>query len=224
MSSQLVASRDLPIAPPSDASLTVLLTSPGGVDSPGLDALANVLAGRPGIEVVVAAPATHGGTGAGQTMTGFSAHVVGASAAEAVTAGIAELGLGPDLVVVGVGEGAAVGASLDSSEAVRAARAAFELGVPALAVTAGTEHEPDLAAAGVLLTSLFDLDLDSLLQPGVRALSVPSCGEGTVRGPVTVSATTSGQPGAPDCTAPDPGPLDDDVTAYANGFATLVEV
>ena len=223
-----------PTAPAAVETLTVLVTSAGGIDSPGLDAAVTVLASRPATEVVVVATAvpSAGGeeTGAtaqvrdAQTRSGYPARVVNASAADAVAIALDDLGVVPDLVVVGIDEGAALGATIRRSPSVGAALAAARRGVPALAVTAGDEHGADLAAGGLLLTTEFDLGLDDLLgRAGVRVLTIPSCAAGLVRGPVRVEVADAEPVGGSDCRGPDREHLDD-VAAHAGGYAALVDL
>lgn len=220
--------------PPSVGALRVLVTSAGGVGGEGLDALVSTLAARPALEIHVVATAvpdpTVGETGAkvdvmdDRTASGHPAQVVNASAADAIATAIDTLGFRPDLVIVGVDERAAVGAGAEASPSVGAALAASSRGVPAIAVTVGDEHGADLAAAGLLLGSVLDLRLDSLLEePAVTVLAVPSCGAGTVRGPVVVQRSADVPLGSTDCTGP-ASEHGDDVDAYANGYATLTTV
>ena len=225
-----------PIVEPSGSvgALRILVTSAGGVGGEGLDALVSTLVARPAVEVHVVATAvpdpTVGETGAkvdameDRTASGFPAKVVNASAADAVVTALDTLGLQPDLVIVGIDDGAAIGAGARSSPSVAAALVASGRGIPAIAVTVGDEHGADLAAAGLLLGSVLDLRLDELLErPTASVLAVPSCGSGTVRGPVTVDRSDDAPTGVPDCTGP-PSEHGDDIDAYANGYATLAAV
>jgi 5'-nucleotidase len=220
--------------PPSVGALRILVTSADGVAGDGLDALVSTLAARPAVDVHVVATAvpdtTVGETGAkvevmeDRTASGFPAKVVNASAADAVVTALDTLGLQPDLVIVGIDDGAAIGAATGSSPSVAAALVASRRGIPAIAVTVGDEHGADLAAAGLLLGSVLDLQLDGLLErPAASVLTVPSCGAGTVRGPVTVDRADDPPVAAPDCTGP-ASHHDDDVDAYVNGYATLTVV
>lgn len=233
------SSRDaLPIAPPLTTSRTVLVTSPGGVGAAGLDAAVTILTGRPDMRTVVVAPATRNETprrtevvaslfGA-VTMSGYPARAVNASAADAVAAGLGLPGGPPDLVIVGIDEGA-LGSARSDGAALAAARAATDAEVPALVVTVGGDRDPDMAAAAMSLASILDTDLDRLLEPGARVLTVPTCTQGTVRGPVSVEAAAwpsedGGIAVEPDCTVARPGPFDDEIGAYAGGYATFVEL
>lgn len=213
---------------PGPASLTIAVTSPEGVDSPGLDAAVSVLAGRPDTRVEVLAPAadvsadvdgrTEGALAPvdATTMTGHDAEVVNGSMLDVVDALLAPVDL-PDLLVIGF-----VSRADDASAAMHAAREVVARGVSVLVVDVGGD-DPDLGAAGLLLSTVADFDLDSLLaEPGVHVLTVPVCVAGTVRGPVAVDASPPDEPApAVDCTSPDVGPFDDEHEAWAAGHATL---
>ena len=216
---------------PAVDELTVLLTAADGVDAPGLDALAAVLSTRPGIRLVVVAPATRSTTGAetgasagvidGQTTSGHPAQVLNTSVADVVVAGLDELAADADLVVIGADEGAAVGVAAASSPSVGAALTAVQRGVPAIVLTLGDDHGIDLAAATLALGAVLDFELDRLLErPTVTVVAVPSCAAGTVRGPVPVDRAATQPAPVPDCTAPD-GTHETDVDAYGAGYATV---
>ena len=216
---------------PAVDELTVLVTAAGGIDSPGLDAVVSVLSTRPGLRVVVVAPATTSNTGSetgvvaaafdGTTASGHPAQVVNAPVADAVAVAVDELRVDPDLVVVGADDGAAVGATASSSPSIGAARSAVRRGVPALAVTMGDEHGADLAATVLALGTVLDFELDHLLeQVSVTVLAVPSCAAGMVRGPISVEHSSAETAGPPDCTGPD-AEHDTDVAAHAAGYTTV---
>ena len=245
-----MADDDAPLAPPTIVvptlavsarapaaavdELTVLLTAADGIDAPGLDALASVLSTRPGVRLVVVAPATPSSTGGetgvpaavidGQTVSGYPAHVLNTSVADVVAAGLDDLGADADLVVIGADEGAAVGAAVADSPGIGAARAAARLGVPSIVLTLGDEHGVDLAAATLALGAVLDFELDRLLdRPGITVVAVPSCAAGTVRGPVPVDAEPARPAPAPDCTGPD-DTHETDVEAYGAGYATIADL
>lgn len=206
-----------------DTTSTVLVTSPDGVSSPGLDAVTAALIERPELAVVVVAPGSVDGEE--QTMSGFPAHVVAVPASDVVTAAVDRLGIDPDLVVVGLVEGAVLGTGIAGDETVQVARSATDSGIPALAITAGTHHGADHAAATSILRSLVDLDLESLLAPGAQLLTVPSCDGGVVRGPVSIEpAAEAASVEAVDCGGPGPPDPADDVEAHGGGYATLVRL
>ncbi len=216
-----VTTRALATARSPETSSTVLVTSPDGVSSPGLDAVVAALLERPDLDVVVVTPGA--ADGGGETMSGFPAHVVAAPAAEVVAVAVEELGIEPDLVLVGIVEGAVLGSGIDGSASVVVARAAATHGIPALAITAGTEHGADHAAATMILRSLLDLELESLVAPGARLLTVPSCDGGTVRAPVEIGASAlASAPTTVECGGAGPMGPTDDVEAHAGGYATLV--
>lgn len=213
---------------PSPASLTIAVTSPEGVDSPGLDAAVSVLVGRPDTRVEVLAPAadvsadvdgrTEGALAPvdATTMTGHAADVVNGSMLDVVDVLLGDAD-GPDLLVIGF-----VSRADDSSASMSAAREAVARGVSVLVVDVGGD-DPDLGGAGLLLSTVADFDLDALLaEPGIHVLTVPACVAGTVRGPVAVDESSADEPAPPiDCTSPDVGPFDDEHEAWAAGHATL---
>lgn len=213
--------------------MTIVLTSAAGIDAPGLDAAVTVLLGRPDLEVVTVAPAAPGSTGVethdrpalvdGRTASGYPAHVLDASAADAVAAAIDTLASEPDLVVVGVEEGAAVGDGATTSPAIDAARAAASRGVRTLVVAADDTNGTDFAAAGLFLNQVLDFGLDEMPRDAVTVLSVPSCDGGTVRGPVGVDHAAAGVGGAPRCTGPASTPATD-VDAHAAGYASIAHL
>lgn len=234
-----VASRA--VLPPPDApdSFTVLVTSDEGVDAAGLDAAVSALLGRPGLEIVVVAPARSGRTLTGSTsvpaleaaatLSGFPAESVDGTPVDAVVAALTQGAAVPDLVVVGLRSGQTLGRDVDRSGGVAAAQAAAALGVPALVVNAEVVPQVDLAAAALQLTDLFDHELELLIDRPATTwnLNVPTCTRGMLRGRVLVGAARVGHDGAlvrSDCTAPATTPHRTDVEAFAQGFATLVEV
>lgn len=218
-----VTTQALTAARPSETTSTVLVTSPDGLSSPGLDAVATALIERPEITVVVVAPGAADGDG--ETMSGYPAHVVAVPPGHVVAAARDRLGIEPDLVVVGLVEGAVLGTGIDGHEAVHVARSAVGAGIPALAIAAGTDNGTDHAAATSMLRALVDLELESLLVPGARLLTVPSCDGGIVRGPIEVEpARQAASVEEVDCGgAGPPDPLDD-VEAHAGGYGTLVHL
>lgn len=135
----------------------------------------------------------------------------------------------PDLVVSGINEGQNLGPLVDISGTVGAARAAARRGVPALAVSQGLGEEPDFDAAAELAVEWTTENLDAVRAGDLGAdvvysLNVPTCTEGELRGEVEVESGTEGNPLAEsDCTSTAEGQTDD-VSAFADGFATLTEV
>ena len=215
---ELASARDtLPPAPHTATTLTVLLTHDGAAEDPGLDAAAAALAQRPDIAVTVAIA----GEGVATTMSGFPVAGVAASPASFVADAIAATGVAPDLVVVGIGPASEVGTGDPL------ARSAVAAGVPALVVGAGQGDQVDHAAAAMQLLEVLDLELAGLLDEpaGIHRLTVPSCGAGSLRGRLDVSAAPSGTRVPPaECTVADRLVPDDEVTALVAGYASLVRV
>lgn len=213
-----------------NGSLTIAVTSPEGIDSPGLDAAVSVLTGRPDTNVLAVAPATDVRSDAegrstaavapvvGATMTGNPASVVNGTTLDVIDS-LASRPDRPDLVVIGLTDGAD-----DASAALVAARSAADAGFPVVVVSVGGD-DPDLAGAALLLATIADYELDALIgAPVVHVLTVPTCDAGFVRGPVFVDVATAeaeAAPPAPDCTSPDVGPFDDEHDAWAAGHATV---
>lgn len=218
-----VTTQALTATRPPDTTSTVLVTSPEGLSSPGLDAVTAALIERPELTVVVVAPGAADGDG--QTMSGFPAHVVAVPPGDVVAAAVDRLGIEPDLVVVGIVEGAVLGTGIAADEAVHVARSAAADAIPALAIAAGTDHGADHAAATSMLRTLVDLELESLLAPGARLLTVPSCDGGVVRGPIEIEpAVHAASVEAVDCGGAGPPDPADDVEAHAGGYATVVHL
>ncbi len=215
----------------STGSFTIAVTSPDGIDAPGLDAAAAVLAGRPDTNVVVTAPAadmrgapdTRATTALApvttETMTGHVASAVNGGMLDAVEMITRPGAPRPDLVVIGLTDDAASG-----SAAAAGAAMAVERGIPVLVVVVGGD-DPDLAGAAMLLSTITDYELDRLVtEPTVHVLTVPACGPGTVRGPVLVDpAAHDATAPTVDCTSADTGPFDDETVAWAAGHATLAD-
>lgn len=222
-------------------ALQILVTNDDGVGAEGIDVLVTALAAVEGVEVTVVAPATQqSGTGGNategtltsnraQTAGGHEATAVEGFPADAVRVAFEDMSLQPDLVISGINEGQNLGPVVDVSGTVGAARAAQRTGVPALAVSQGIGDAPDYAAAAELVVAWVEDNRAALLAGGlpldaVLNLNVPTCTAGEVRGTLEVeSATTGDAMTASDCAATGEG-YADDVTAFANGFATLTEV
>ncbi len=227
-----VSTRDLATAPAGER-LSVLVTSPDGLGSPGLDAAVEILLELPDLELNVVSPAGPGGVRAleastgpatATTASGYPVTEVDATGDQVVATAIEQLGIRPDLVLIGLTPGVWFGPDLTTSPIAAMARGAVVAGIPALGVAVGTEHGADLAAAGVMLRSLFDAELDAVLAPGARVLDVPSCDNGLVSGPVFVDpAAEAPAVMAPDCSQPATGSFGDDVSAYGSGVAALVD-
>ena len=209
-------------------SLTIAVTSPDGIDSAGLDAAASALMGRPDTTVAVVAPATDVRSAPatrssttiqpidGTTMTGHPASVVNGGVLDVIDS-LAARSDRPDLVVIGLTDDTA-----ETSAALVAARAATHAGLPVIVVAVGGA-DPDLAGAALLLATVTDYELDTLLDEAyVHVLTVPACDAGFVRGPVfvDVAPVDVAAPDA-DCTSPEVGPFGDEHAAWAAGHATV---
>jgi 5'-nucleotidase len=168
-------------------------------------------------------------TSEAQTASGYEAHAVEGFPADTIRAAIDDLGLTPDLVVSGINKGQNLGPVVDVSGTVGAARAGARRGVPALAVSQGVGQDLDHEVAAGLVTEWVESHADPLGAGEVPAdvvanLNVPTCDTGELRGQVEVASATAGDAGAPsDCTSTGEG-FTDDVTAFANGYATLTEI
>jgi 5'-nucleotidase len=210
--------------------LTILVTNDDGVGAPGIDVLVRALEETPDTKVVVAAPAENqsgtGGTTTPEGVTASSTTMLSGQPATAVAGfpadsvvwaldgGIPER---PQLVVSGINSGQNVGAFIELSGTVGAARAAAARGVPALAVSAGFDDEPGFEAAARLVVDWIEEHRAALLDGSA----------GQLRGLVEVPAAE--QPPlslAPvDCSAPAlPEMPVSDVTAIGDGWAALTEL
>jgi 5'-nucleotidase len=127
-----------------------------------------------------------------------------------------------------------VGAFIELSGTVGAARAAASRGIPALAVSAGVNDTAGFDEAAKLAVEwitehraeLLDGSMATTPAP-VANLNVPGCSAGSVRGVLEVPA--SAQPPASlepvDCGAPEPPtPPADDTAALAGGWAALSDI
>jgi 5'-nucleotidase len=227
--------------------LTILVTNDDGVGAQGIDVLVTALQAMPDTKVVVAAPAENQSGSSGKTtpggavatpttmLSGDDATAVAGFPADSVVwaldGGIPET---PQLVVSGINSGQNVGAFIQLSGTVGAARAAASRGIPALAVsagvndTAGFDEAAELAVAWIdeHRTALLDGSMATTPAP-VANLNVPGCSAGTVRGVVEVPA--SAEPPASldpiDCSAPElsSAPADDNA-ALAGGWASLSDI
>lgn len=228
----------------SAAPLQILVTNDDGFDAVGIDALVEALRVQSGVEVTVVAPATNqSGTGdkttAGplerseeQTASGFPAVAVAGFPADSVIVALDELGVEPDLVMSGINVGQNIGPLADVSGTVGAAKTAQRRGIPALAVSQGGGAEADdYASTAQLAVDWLDEhrgELDARAEGDeVASLNVPTCPAGEARGVVDTELGTDGQKvGDPvDCTSEvAEADLTDDITAFLNGYASLVEV
>jgi 5'-nucleotidase len=190
-------------AGPSTTTLRILVTNDDGVSAPGLAKLVNALQTLPDVEITVVAPATNQ-SGVGDTFStgvltatptttasGDAATSVSGTPADSVLYAVKVLMPDPPHVVVsGVNQGQNLGNITPISGTVGAARTANRLGIPAIAVSAGSGTKIGIAyslgggfAAGWV--GLFHdtyADESSLAQ--TLNVNVPTCavGSGSVRG------------------------------------------
>ena len=187
--------------------LHVLVTNDDGVDAPGLDAIATLLAAEPSIALTVCAPITNQ-TGASATLTtgplgivsaetasGHPATAVAGTPADAVVFAVRQLlEAPPDLVVSGLNAGPNLAEFIGVSGTVSAALAAARLGIPAIAASQGLAATIDYAAladfvAGIVrrfrTSSVFRQRMMLLGRPRtgvVLNVNFPSCARGRLRG------------------------------------------
>jgi hypothetical protein len=131
-------------------------------------------------------------------------------------------------VLSGINRGENLGASIPGSGTVGAARTAARAGVPALAVSQGAADEPDYAT-GAKYAIRWLRDHRAALLAGraqpvpaivvVDNLNVPTCTSRAVRELTRVPASRS-KPEVAGCSSTARGTRDD-VTAFANGYATI---
>jgi 5'-nucleotidase len=221
--------------------LSIVVTNDDGFGAAGIDALVSALTALDGVEVTVVAPATQqSGTGGSSTpgalttsdqtlLGGYAATAVAGFPADTIRVAFDDMGLEPDLVISGINEGQNLGPVLDLSGTVGAARAAVREGVPALAVSQGFGQTLDYDVAAQLVVDWVEQNREAIAAGELPTdvvfnLNVPSCDTGELRGTLEVdSATTGDALTASDCTATGDG-FTDDVTGFANGFATLTQV
>jgi 5'/3'-nucleotidase SurE len=226
-------------------NLRILVTNDDGVAAPGIDVLVEALRKLPNVEVTVAAPAANK-TGVGDhvspdpaslqvspatTVSGYPASAVDGFPGDAVVWALrGGVPSRPDVVVSGVNSGENLGSLMFTSGTVGAARTAARLGVPALAVSQGDPKGPDYPSGAQRAVEWVKSHRAELLRargktPGplvdVDILNIPTCKAGAIRGLVKVPiASTPPKPANCASTARNPT---DDVTAFANGYASLSE-
>jgi 5'-nucleotidase len=224
-----------------DAALSIVVTNDDGYDAAGIDAVVEALTAE-GHEVEVVAPLEQqSGTGGTftegavesqevQTASGHVALAVDGFPSDAVRVALDELELTPDLVVSGINEGQNVGALVDVSGTVGAARAAVARGFPALALSAALGPvENGYEAGAELMVAWIDEHADALLAGEapveVTSINIPSCPDGQeVEEIVEVPVATEGEFIAEsDCASELTDPADD-TEALNNGFPTLTVV
>lgn len=220
--------------------LSIVVTNDDGYDAAGIDAVVEALVAE-GHEVEVVAPLEQqSGTGGTftegavetqeeETASGHPVLAVDGFPSDSVRVAIDELELTPDLVVSGINEGQNVGAVVDVSGTIGAARAAVARGIPALALSASFgPFEEGYAAGADLMIPWVDEHAAALLAGEapveVTSINIPSCAQGEPEDLVEVPIATDGDPLAqPDCTSDLTDPADD-VEALTHGFPTLTVV
>jgi 5'-nucleotidase len=228
--------------------LRILVTNDDGYAAEGIDALVEALRKLPNTKVTVVAPAENqsgkGGTvtpgGAVTatevtTLSGYPATSVVGTPADSATYALANVTTGkkrPNLVISGINQGQNLGATIEASGTVGAARVAANGGIPALAVSQGFPREaPDYPASvreAIKWVKAFRKALakDSTPKVTVENLNVPTCATGEVRGLIEVppAPTNDGTVEATqDCTSTLEDPTND-AEAFNNGFATISEL
>jgi 5'-nucleotidase len=222
-------------------ALKVVVTNDDGFSAAGIDKLVSALTAMEGVEVTVVAPADQrSGTGGSTTpgplttskqklASGYDATAVAGFPADTIRVAFDDMKLDPDLVISGINQGQNLGPIVDVSGTVGAARAAVRRGVPALAVSQGAAKTFDYDVAAQMVVKWVSdnrakIADGSLPTDYVLNLNVPSCDTGGVRGTMDVASATTGNAGATaDCTATGTS-FPDDVTAFANGYATLTHI
>ena len=236
-------------APKKQPPLRILVTNDDGYAAAGIDALVEGLRKVPGAKVTVIAPAENkSGTGSSTTpgpltttksttASGFPAVSVAGFPADTVIYALEQDGLAkkPNVVISGINLGQNIGAAVDLSGTVGAAKAAAARGVPALAVSQGirADGDPDYQA-GVARALRWLKDHRKALTPKkgkkievvLDNLNVPSCSAGKIRGLLDVPVAGTDVPGIvepQDCASTLTNPAND-VVAFNNGYATLSEL
>jgi 5'-nucleotidase len=162
-----------------------MIANDDGIDAPGIEALARVIAADPSYRVTVVAPAQQQ-SGVGHALTlrelirvephakvgGAPAWAVDATPATTVRVGIDTVLADdrPDIVLSGINRGENVGLSDWYSGTLGAAREATVLGVPAIAFSLGLDWgdpHPDFTAAARWVKPLLDAVRDGGLPRGV---------------------------------------------------------
>jgi 5'-nucleotidase len=236
-------------APKKEPPLRIMVTNDDGYAAEGIDVLVEALRKVPGVKVTVIAPAddktgagsstTPGSLAAtpGETASGYRATAVAGFPADTVIFAVEQGGMPkpPHVVISGINTGQNLGAAVEASGTVGAAKAAAARGIPALAVSQGVrpDAEPDYEAGATravrwlkqhrkALTPTKGKKVEVLLEN----LNVPSCTTGKVRGLVEVPVAGAGVAGAgdaQDCTSTLTNPAND-IEALKNGYAALSEL
>ncbi|MGY1772690.1 5'/3'-nucleotidase SurE [Blastococcus sp. SYSU D00813] len=226
-------------------TLNVLLANDDGIANPAIDVLLALLLEQPGIEVTVVAPDRQR-SGSSDALTDGEltyqrartpAGVLGWSQdgypGDAVVVALDGLHLDPDLVVSGINPGPNVGPFAAESGTVGIGRTAIRRGVPALAVSAGAELDPEqFAFAAGLALDWITAHRDALLAgteqtDTVTSINVPACPVAAM-GELLVTELADrfpagADPFTSDCDLADPAP-DDDYEALVAGYPSVAQV
>jgi 5'-nucleotidase len=225
------------------APLRILVTNDDGYSAKGIDAVVEALRALPDTQVTVVAPKTNqsgtdGNTTPGPltaadvtTASGYPAKAVDGFPADTIAWAIDQHGIDftPDLVVSGINFGQNIGAVVNISGTVGAARAAAARGIPALAASQGLGDPTDFPAGVAQVMTWLASQRTALMAGSDRApvllqnLNTPTCTAGSVRGlaGVPIAGGNAGADlGRSDCTSTATEPVDD-VVAFAEGYATL---
>ncbi len=244
-SSGKVAGDTKPTVPPSQRTLSILVTNDDGVGAPGINAVVQGLVALPHTKVTVVAPLTNqSGTGGkttpgtlvatkATTAAGYPAWAVHGYPADTITWAINRHGISfrPDLVVSGINFGQNIGPLAEGSGTVGAAQAAVSRGIPALAASQGVDNGlgPDFSEGVKQVdawianhrTALVEHAFGTVVPSG--NLNVPTCAGGSVRGPVNAPLATSitgVNIGTVNC-ASTLTSFSNDVEAFVNGYAVI---
>jgi 5'-nucleotidase len=166
-------------------TIHVLVSNDDGIDSPGIEAIAAVIAADPAYRVTVVAPAQqqsvsgHGLITRSEIKVVEHAEVAGCTAwsVDATPATVARIALTallvddfPDLVVAGINRGENDGLGAWTSGTVAVAREGAYAGIPSLAVSLQldwSDPQPDFEAAARWAKPVIDAVRDNGLPPGV---------------------------------------------------------
>ena len=231
-------------------ALRVLLTNDDGVDAEGLDAIATALLERNYVDLTIVAPAmdtsgsAHSVTDPAPdtavettTASGHAALAVDGLPADAVNFALDNVfsNSGPDLVVSGNNAGVNIGPVALFSGTVGAARTAAARGIPSIAISTGVylDFEPDFASSIDVFLDFFDRNATTISTRADRpaqvwSINVPSCGntgeiQGVVETEMSSAALSTVDLEAMDCSS-DLTDFEDDVSAFASGYATITIV
>jgi 5'-nucleotidase len=132
-------------------------------------------------------------------------------------------------VLSGINDGQNLGAFVDASGTIGAAREAAGSGIPAFAVSQGLAEHPDYRVAATMTIDWLERHRDALAERNraarIESLNVPTCRAGTVRGIVRVPIARSrdGATDDPNCASASED-FDNDIEAFQLGFATISRV